>query len=68
MHGITYSYGQSSMGGFLIAIDEEGVCATLLGDDRTRLLLDLQDAFPDRQLGPTISPAAALRSRMPWRP
>jgi AraC family transcriptional regulator, regulatory protein of adaptative response / methylated-DNA-[protein]-cysteine methyltransferase len=50
MHGITYGYGQSSLGGFLTAIDEKGVCAILLGDDRTELLRDLQGAFPDRKL------------------
>jgi O6-methylguanine-DNA--protein-cysteine methyltransferase len=50
MHGITYGYGQSSLGGFLTAIDEQGVCAKLLGDDRTELLRDLQAAFPDRKL------------------
>jgi AraC family transcriptional regulator of adaptative response/methylated-DNA-[protein]-cysteine methyltransferase len=50
MHGFTYSYGQSSLGGFLTAIDEKGVCAILLGDDRTVLLRDLQAASPDREL------------------
>jgi AraC family transcriptional regulator, regulatory protein of adaptative response / methylated-DNA-[protein]-cysteine methyltransferase len=50
MHGFTYGYGQSSLGGFLTAIDEKGVCAILLGDDRTELLRDLQAAFPDRKL------------------
>ena len=50
MHGITHGYGQSSLGGFLIAIDEKGVCAIMLGDDRTELLRDLQGAFPDRNL------------------
>src|ERR1700676_1836990 len=50
MHGLTYGYGQSSLGGFLTAIDEKGVRAILLGDDRTELLRDLQGAFPDRKL------------------
>jgi AraC family transcriptional regulator of adaptative response/methylated-DNA-[protein]-cysteine methyltransferase len=50
MHGFTYGYGQSSLGGFLTAIDEKGVCAILLGDDRTELLRDLRAAFPDRKL------------------
>jgi AraC family transcriptional regulator, regulatory protein of adaptative response / methylated-DNA-[protein]-cysteine methyltransferase len=49
MHAITYSYGESSLGSFLAAIDEEGVCA-VLGDDRDELRCDLQAKFPDRNL------------------
>jgi AraC family transcriptional regulator, regulatory protein of adaptative response / methylated-DNA-[protein]-cysteine methyltransferase len=51
-HDITYGYGQSSLGGFLTAIDGEGVCAILLGDDRAQLLRDLRAAFPDNKLEP----------------
>jgi AraC family transcriptional regulator, regulatory protein of adaptative response / methylated-DNA-[protein]-cysteine methyltransferase len=47
---ITYGYGQSSLGGFLAGIDNEGVCAILLGDDRAELLRDLRAAFLDRNL------------------
>jgi AraC family transcriptional regulator of adaptative response/methylated-DNA-[protein]-cysteine methyltransferase len=50
MHAITYSYGESSLGIFLAAIDEEGVCAILFGDDRDELRRDLQARFPDRKL------------------
>jgi AraC family transcriptional regulator, regulatory protein of adaptative response / methylated-DNA-[protein]-cysteine methyltransferase len=52
IHGITYNYGQSSLGGFLTAIDGEGVCAILLGNNRAQLLRDLQVAFPDNKLEP----------------
>jgi O6-methylguanine-DNA--protein-cysteine methyltransferase len=51
-HDITYGYGQSSLGGLLIAIDDKGVGAILLGDNRAELLRDLQAAFPDRKLEP----------------
>lgn len=43
---------KSSLGGFPAAIDDEGVCAILPGDDRAKLLLDLNDAFPDRSPEP----------------
>jgi hypothetical protein len=69
-HDITYSYRQSSIGGFLTAIDGEGLCAILLGDDRVLLLRDLQGAFPDQQLrsgdrsGPCHAVADAVASLM----
>jgi hypothetical protein len=37
MPGISYGYGHSSLGGFLTALDDKGVCAILLGDDRAQL-------------------------------
>src|ERR1700733_1508972 len=49
-HAITYSYDESSLGSFLAAIDEEGVCAVLFGNDRDGLRRNLQAKFPDRQL------------------
>jgi AraC family transcriptional regulator of adaptative response/methylated-DNA-[protein]-cysteine methyltransferase len=67
-HDITYNYGRSSLGGFLTAIDDKGVCAILLGDDRVQLLRDLQAAFPDNKLepdghsGPSQSVADAVAS------
>ena len=54
MHAITYSYGESSLGSFLAAIDEEGVCA-VLGDDRDELRCDLQAKFPDKNYGDSRS-------------
>jgi AraC family transcriptional regulator of adaptative response/methylated-DNA-[protein]-cysteine methyltransferase len=50
MHAITYSYGGSSLGNFLAAIDDEGVCAVLFGNGRDELRRELQAKFPDRQL------------------
>lgn len=67
-HRISYGYGQSSLGGFLTAIDDNGVCAILLGDDRAALLRDLQSAFPKSRLedasysGPCGSVADAVAS------
>jgi AraC family transcriptional regulator, regulatory protein of adaptative response / methylated-DNA-[protein]-cysteine methyltransferase len=65
---ITYGYGQSSLGGFLTATDDEGICAILLGDDQTDLLRNLQAAFPDGKLkacdrsGPCNAVADAVAS------
>jgi hypothetical protein len=65
---ITYGYGQSSLGGFLTATNDEGICAVLLGDDRADLLRNLQAAFPDGKLeacdrsGPCNSVADAVAS------
>ena len=50
--GISYGYGQSSLGGFLAATDDKGVCAILLGDDRAQLLRDLHAAFPESKVEP----------------
>jgi AraC family transcriptional regulator, regulatory protein of adaptative response / methylated-DNA-[protein]-cysteine methyltransferase len=50
MHAITYSYGDSSLGRLLAAIDEAGVCAVLFGDDPDELRRDLQAKFSDRSL------------------
>ena len=33
MHAITYSYGESSLGSFFAAIDEDGMGAVLFGND-----------------------------------
>jgi AraC family transcriptional regulator of adaptative response/methylated-DNA-[protein]-cysteine methyltransferase len=49
-HDIGYGYGRSSLGDFLVAIDEEGLCAVLFGDDRASLLEDLRSSFPSRKL------------------
>jgi AraC family transcriptional regulator, regulatory protein of adaptative response / methylated-DNA-[protein]-cysteine methyltransferase len=56
--GISYGYGQSSLGGFLAATDDKGICAILLGDDHAQLLRDLQAAFPDTKLEPGDRPSS----------
>jgi AraC family transcriptional regulator of adaptative response/methylated-DNA-[protein]-cysteine methyltransferase len=50
VHDIAYSYGRSSLGDFLAAIDDKGLCAVLLGAGRTSLLQDLSAAFPNKRL------------------
>jgi AraC family transcriptional regulator of adaptative response/methylated-DNA-[protein]-cysteine methyltransferase len=77
MRSITYGYGQSVPGGFVVAIDDKGVCAVLLGDDSAALLRDLQAAFPDRTLeagslngacGSVVSAVASLIERPATHP
>src|SRR5262245_19426068 len=57
VHDIFYGYGQSSIGHFLAAVDDSGLCAVLLGDDHTSLLQDLRTAFPNRKLSPCDRPS-----------
>src|SRR5258706_8161794 len=47
---IAYCYGQSSLGDFLAAVDDKGLCAILLGDDQVKLLDELRAAFPGRKV------------------
>jgi AraC family transcriptional regulator of adaptative response/methylated-DNA-[protein]-cysteine methyltransferase len=53
---IAYGYGSSSLGDFLAAIDDKGLCALLLGADRVSLLQDLRTAFPNTNLAPCDNP------------
>ena len=41
-----FSYGQSVIGTFLVALSPRGVVSILLGEDRSRLRAELADAFP----------------------
>jgi AraC family transcriptional regulator of adaptative response/methylated-DNA-[protein]-cysteine methyltransferase len=43
---IRFAIGESSLGLILVARSERGICAILLGDDRERLIGDLQGRFP----------------------
>ena len=43
---ISFAIGESSLGLILVAKSKRGICAILLGDDRVRLIADLQDRFP----------------------
>jgi AraC family transcriptional regulator of adaptative response/methylated-DNA-[protein]-cysteine methyltransferase len=43
---ISFAIGESSLGLILVAKSERGICAILLGDDRGKLIADLQDRFP----------------------
>ncbi|MHC5348022.1 bifunctional DNA-binding transcriptional regulator/O6-methylguanine-DNA methyltransferase Ada [Metapseudomonas furukawaii] len=47
---IRFALGECSLGHFLVAQSEIGVCALLLGDDPEALLRDLQDKFPQARL------------------
>ena len=44
---IRFAIGESSLGLVLVARDELGVCAILMGDDRGELMRDLQERFPE---------------------
>src|SRR5262245_33922315 len=47
---ICYAIGQSRLCVVLVATTANGICAILLGDDRTHLTDELRDAFPAAQL------------------
>jgi AraC family transcriptional regulator of adaptative response/methylated-DNA-[protein]-cysteine methyltransferase len=49
-NAIRFALGECSLGHFLVAQSDIGVCAILLGDDPDALLRDLQDKFPRAQL------------------
>lgn len=49
---VVYAHGQSSLGDFLAAVDSQGLCAVLFGDDRAALLENLRQAFPARTHAP----------------
>ncbi|MGL4860158.1 MAG: bifunctional DNA-binding transcriptional regulator/O6-methylguanine-DNA methyltransferase Ada [Enterobacteriaceae bacterium] len=47
---IYFALGVCSLGDFLVAQSEKGICAILLGDDAYQLLQNLQDKFPQAEL------------------
>jgi AraC family transcriptional regulator of adaptative response/methylated-DNA-[protein]-cysteine methyltransferase len=49
---IAYAFGESSLGEFLAAVDREGLCAIIFGNDHAALLENLREAYPDRMLVP----------------
>lgn len=49
LRDIVYTYGESSFGNFIAAIDKNGLCAILFGDNKSDLLAELKDAFPTRE-------------------
>jgi AraC family transcriptional regulator, regulatory protein of adaptative response / methylated-DNA-[protein]-cysteine methyltransferase len=64
---LRFGYGETILGTILVAESARGVVALFIGDDRTRLLHDLQDAFPDTEvlldqtsLAPNLAKARAL--------
>jgi AraC family transcriptional regulator of adaptative response/methylated-DNA-[protein]-cysteine methyltransferase len=48
---IRFAVGECSLGSVLVAASEKGVCAIMLGDDPDSLARDLQDRFPNAELG-----------------
>lgn len=56
IYEIVYGYGESSLGTFLAAVDDRGLCAVLFGHDRVSLREDLCAAFPKRTLAPCDRP------------
>jgi AraC family transcriptional regulator of adaptative response/methylated-DNA-[protein]-cysteine methyltransferase len=64
---LRYGYGDTSLGTIAVAESVLGVVALFIGDDRAKLLRDLQNAFPDAEikfdqssLAQTIAKATAL--------
>lgn len=62
-----FGYGDTTLGTILVAESGRGVVALFVGDDRAKLLRDLQEAFPDAGFAPdqagllqTVAKAAAL--------
>lgn len=47
---IQFAGGDSSLGKFLLARSEKGICAILLGDDQAELITDLSKRFPGAYL------------------
>lgn len=44
---VTYAFGQSTLGHVLVARSSTGICAILIGSDRTRLAADLRKDIPE---------------------
>jgi AraC family transcriptional regulator of adaptative response/methylated-DNA-[protein]-cysteine methyltransferase len=64
---LRFGYGDTVLGTVVVAESIRGVAALFIGDDRARLLQDLQDAFPEAEfvldqigLAQTIAKATAL--------
>jgi AraC family transcriptional regulator, regulatory protein of adaptative response / methylated-DNA-[protein]-cysteine methyltransferase len=64
---LRYGYGDTSLGTIAVAESVHGVVALFIGNDRAKLLRDLQKAFPDARivfdqagLDQTIAKATAL--------
>jgi AraC family transcriptional regulator of adaptative response/methylated-DNA-[protein]-cysteine methyltransferase len=49
---LRFGYGETTLGTIAIAESARGLVALFIGNDRARLLRDLQDAFPNAALTP----------------
>lgn len=64
---LRFGYGTTSLGTIVLAESPRGIAALFIGDDRAKLLRELNDAFPEAAFMPdqtglaqTIAKAAAL--------
>jgi AraC family transcriptional regulator of adaptative response/methylated-DNA-[protein]-cysteine methyltransferase len=64
---LRFGYGDTALGTIVVAESAHGVVALFIGDDRAKLLRDLKDAFPSKELvldqaglAQTIAKAVAL--------
>jgi AraC family transcriptional regulator, regulatory protein of adaptative response / methylated-DNA-[protein]-cysteine methyltransferase len=64
---LRFAYGESALGLIVVAESTRGVVALFIGDDRTKLMRDLKDAFPNTKLlfdqaglAQTVAKAVAL--------
>jgi AraC family transcriptional regulator of adaptative response/methylated-DNA-[protein]-cysteine methyltransferase len=64
---LRFGYGDTALGTVVVAESGRGVAALFIGDDRTKLLRDLEDSFPAAELvvdqtglAETIATASAL--------
>lgn len=64
---LRFGYGETALGVIAVATGQDGIVALFIGDERARLLRDLQNAFPQAEfvadqavLADTIMQAAAL--------
>jgi len=65
MSALRFSTGTTTLGSLLVATNERGVCAILLGDNHDAVVRDLQDRFPHAELiagelGGLVSTVAAF--------
>ena len=61
---ILYSSGKSVLGAVLVAVNERGVCAVLLGDHAGTLVRDLEKRFPRAKLRNAGDELGTLVSRV----
>ena len=64
---LRFGYGDTTLGTIVVAESARGIAALFIGDDRARLLRDLQDAFPEAEfaldqtgMAQTVARAVAL--------
>jgi AraC family transcriptional regulator of adaptative response/methylated-DNA-[protein]-cysteine methyltransferase len=72
MSDVRYRIAECSLGQLLVAQNPRGICAVLLGDDRTTLLQELRDWFPGARParmteGPVLAGQVVARIDSPAR-